>query len=156
MDDESRQKFLDVIRAKIAGYGHMVAAIGADPDANEPQFAYTIGLGAKHGFEFAISGLPFEDMHNILNKLARRVGEKALAPTEGLFVEGAIENGYLVRLKETDPSWDMFYWALEAQGLTELKVWQAQFPDRDGRWPDDEGCDLSPYTQTDFTLPKAA
>ena len=63
-EDDQQEQHIANCREMIAKNGHMVAAIGANPDGTEPQFAYTIGLTPVCGCEFAMSGLPIDDMHN--------------------------------------------------------------------------------------------
>ena len=154
MDDERRNAFLDTIHQKIAEFGCTVIAVGACEEDNTPQFAYTIGLTTKHGYELAMSGAEFEDMHRALNQIATRIEKGLLDPRDGLLVEGVLEGGYLLRLKLADPSWgDTFPWvdtALELEGPPPF--WQVQFPAYDGKWPDEEGYNPDPYVQLDYTV----
>lgn len=137
-------------RARIADRGHMVAAIDADPGDGTPAYAYTIGVSPR-GHEFAVSGLPVEDMHNTLNRLARRSLAGELDPRDGLMIEGVFERGYLPCLRLAHPG-SAFKWIELVLGVPHRPpVWQAQYPDLRRRYPGQPGYDPSPYRQTDFT-----
>lgn len=153
MDDERRNAFIEHVRQKITEHGVTVIAVGADVEANSPQFAYTIGLATKHDYELVMSGAAFEDMHYALNQIATRINDGKLDPRDGLLVEGVLEDGYLLRLKLADPSWnESFPWVQTALGLAAAPpFWQVQFPDREGRWPEQDGYNPDPFVQIDYT-----
>ena len=155
MDDETRNQFIAHVHEKIEQYGVTIIAVGADEEEKLPQFAYSIGLSPKYGYELVINGLDFEDMHYVLNNLSQRIFDKKLTPVDGLMVEGVLEGGYVVRLKQADPSWQMYGMMLAALALKEAPpVWQVQFPDREGRFPEQQGYDPEPYVQLDFSEPR--
>lgn len=140
-------------QATIAEHGYMIAGIGADAEIGSAQCAYTIGLSIQCGFEFAMCGLPMYDMHNALAKLVDRARQRKLSPVDRLFVEGVLENGYVLRLRPADTGWD-FPWIARALELeTRPPVWQAQFPSAAHLFPGETGFDPSPYTQLDYSLP---
>jgi hypothetical protein len=152
--DDTNSAFLDHIHRKIDEYGVTVIAVAADEET--PQFAYTIGLTPRHGYELAMNGCDFDDMHHALNQISQRADRKELAPVDGLLIEGVLADGYLLRLKLANPSWSgAFPWVQTALGVAAPPlIWQVQFPDKDGRWPGKEGYDPAPYTQVDYTLPR--
>lgn len=156
--DEARAQHIANCREKIAGNGHMVAVIGANPEREEPQYAYTIGLTPVCGCEFAMSGLGFEDMHNALNALARKVHDEGLKPSDLLLVEGVFELPYLPRLRPVDPSWfDCFGWIKPVLGLADTPpIWQAQYSTQDHHYPGDPRYTFDRTYQTDYSQPEAA
>ncbi|MGN6162574.1 MAG: DUF4262 domain-containing protein [Marmoricola sp.] len=154
MDDTQRNAFLEHIHQKIDEYGVTIIAVGADPETGDTQFAYTIGLAEKHGCELAMNGAPFEDMHYILNQVAKRINDGVLEPRDGLMVEGVLEGGYVVRLKQADPTRAAcFPWIRIALGLAEFPaVWQVQYPAHGGQFPGQDGYDIDPQVQLDYTI----
>lgn len=154
MNEDANAILIQRCRDKIAEHGHMVAAIGADVETGQPDYAYTIGVHAFCGYEFAMSGLPVEDMHNALNALARRAREGKLKPSDGLLVEGVFMGEYLPRLRLAHPSWS-FGWMLPVLGLDgPVPVWQAQYSTREHKYPGQPGYYLTADEQTDFSQPK--
>lgn len=151
--DDATAAHVRACRAKIAEHGYMIAAIDADSETGAPRYAYTIGLSARCGFEFAISGLEVEDMHNALAKLADRARRRKLAPVDRLFVEGVLEDGYMMRLRKVHAEWE-FPWIARVLDLeAQPPVWQAQFPSPKHLFPGEDGFDPSPYTQVDYSIP---
>jgi hypothetical protein len=149
-------QFVQQCRAKIAQHGHMVAAVGSNEQTGASQYAYTIGVSKYRGFEFAISGLPVEDMHNSLNTLAYKAIDRKLTPAEGLLVEGVFEGVYLPRLHLADPSWPFGLIASALDTDAKVPVWQAQFPTVDHKYPGDDGYTIASTVQTVFSLPRDA
>lgn len=154
--DDWVAQFAEQCRTTIAEHGHMVLAAGADPDGRSPQFAYTIGVNGYCGCEFAVSGLPIEDMHNALNALARKALDGRFKPSAGLLVEGVFDPPYLPRLAPVDPSRGFGLIATVLRLDERPAMWQAQYPTRGGYYPGDAGYDLHEMYQTDFSLPEAA
>lgn len=156
-EDEAREQHIAACRAKVAEHGHMVAAIGADPDGGDPQFAYTIGLTTLCGYEFVISGLPIEDMHNALNALARKARDGVFKPSDNLLVEGVFQPPYLPRLRPVDPArLGEFGWITPVLDLPEAPpMWQAQYSTRDHKYPGDPGYGFNGTYQLDYSQPEA-
>lgn len=138
-------------RAKIREHGFNVIGVGADPEGSVPQFAYTVGVSTLREFELAMSGLSFETMHDALSTLARKARSGKLILAGDLLVEGVFTDGYVPRLRRAHPghAFGMIHRVLG----TCPPVWQAQFPDKQRRYPGEPGCTLEPIDQTDFTQP---
>jgi len=150
-----QEEIIANIRARIEECGCSVIAVGAEPGLGIPQFAYTVGVFHRWGYEFAMSGCGIAAMHNVLNELARRAMDGKLTPRDGQLVEGALGDGYLLRLKEVHPSWQEFGWMAPTLCiLAQPTVWQAQFPDRAGRFPGEPGYDLTALAQLDYSRPR--
>jgi hypothetical protein len=153
--DGMREQLVTSIREKITEHGCTVLGVGADPEGHTPQFSYTIGVFHQRGYEFAMSGASIAAMHYTLNEVARRALDGKLTPIDGLLIEGVLEDGYLLRLREAHPSWQEFGWMAPALHLvSQPKVWQVQFPARGGQFPGQPGYDIDPRGQLDYTQPQ--
>jgi Domain of unknown function (DUF4262) len=76
--------------------GWQVLLVGAGDEADEPAFAYTVGLPHRAGHpELVMSGLPSDVMHSALNDVARRVLDGARL-TAGAGLEGVLAGVPLV------------------------------------------------------------
>lgn len=143
-------------RAKIREHGFTVIGVGADPDGESPQFAYTVGVSVVRGYELAISGLPIPTMHDALSTLSRRALDDAddFALAEGLIVEGVFKPPFQPRLMRVHGAWPFGMIRRTLGSAIRPGIWQAQFPDVGGRYPGEVGYCLGPADQTDFTRPK--
>jgi hypothetical protein len=157
LPEDWREWYTANCREMIAKNGHMIQAVGANPGGGDPQFAYTIGLTPVCGFEFAISGLPIEDMHNALNALARKVQDEHMKPSDNLLVEGVFEPPCLPRLRPVDASHlDNFGWIKTVLGLPQMPpMWQAQYSTQDFKFPGDPGYHFDRTYQIDYSQPAA-
>lgn len=140
-------------RDKIRAHGFTVIAVGAAADGSAPGFAYTVGVSLLRDIEFVVSGLPIPTMHQVLSTLARKARTGGLRLQDDLQVGGVFGGAYLPRLRRADPGhpFGMIRRALGAH--VRPVVWQAQFPDKQHRYPGDPGCLLTRSHQIDFTQP---
>jgi hypothetical protein len=117
-----------------------------DPDATTP-FAYTVGLTA-HGYpELFIAGLAPGIAHALLNDLAGRVYDQAKRFTHGQRVSDLIA-GYDAIIVE-GPVIEALppMAAIARYGRDQIRLQQIVWPDRQGRFPWQDGYDLDPHTQ---------
>jgi hypothetical protein len=142
-------------RDRIRAHGFTVIAVGADTDGESPQFAYTVGVSQRRGFEFAVSGLSFPTMEAVLEELARKALDGNLLPEDGLLVEDVLGDGYLLKLRPVHLAHAFGMMRRVLGGAERPPVWQAQFPDKQGRHPGDPDCTLEPLDQADLTRPPA-
>lgn len=154
--DERLAAVVEDCRSKILDHGFTVIGVGADPENSVPQFAYTVGVSVQRGFEFVISGLPIETMHEALSRLARRAlcDTVGFTPTNGMQVPGVFAPPFQPRLMRVHDEWPLGMIRRALGNATCPQRWQAQFPDVGGRYPGEDGYCLSPGKQTDFTQPK--
>ena len=116
---------------------HVLKVTGDD---EWPEFAYTVGL--FHTFnhpEVIVLGLPGETAHVILNDLADaiRSGKRFAAGDQ---TEDLLEN-YACKFLAVPPAQVAahFGWALWYYGDNTFPALQPVYPDREHRWPGDEG-----------------
>lgn len=132
-------EYLALCLGTIGEHGHMVQGVGADDDA--PTFAYTVGLTASdaHGYELAVSGLDMRTARNVLNSAADAL--RGTKPSEGLLVERVLV-GYVVRLRKAGRDTTQFGTVRRLYGSVGT-VWQVEYPDSKGRFPNERGYDLT-------------
>lgn len=68
-NDEIAAKIYDMIVSKIKEHGYMIQASYND----DFQFAYTIGLHARYGFELVVAGLPMQIAGGVLQMIHRKM-----------------------------------------------------------------------------------
>lgn len=118
------------------------AVVGIDPSAISAAWAFSVGI--FHTFcrpELAMFGLRVSDMEAVLNLLANDVKNGvSLRPGEERF--GVIDK-YPIQVREVHPSWarDLFGWALWFYRSAPPLFLQVVWPDRNGRFPSDSGCE---------------
>src|SRR5262249_25495648 len=135
LDDPRLRRTADLI----GDFGWRVQAI-SDGDGL-PGWAYSIGLW--HGAmvpEVSMFGLGIQDMGHWINDLGR-----ALRGGPGQVDEpraGILPGDYPIIVKPVHDSWyhDFFGTAIDFYGLPPLPITQAVWPDREGRFPWEEGC----------------
>ncbi|MCG7523962.1 DUF4262 domain-containing protein [Streptomyces sp. OfavH-34-F] len=127
--------------ARIDEEGFAIPFILADPHTGEPSLAYTVGLHVSQGYELAISGLPYEAACSVLNSLAARLLEQQAPPTQAMEVKGAAGGGYSLLLRRAESAAPFIL--VRTVYRLNPPVWQAVWPDREGRFPGDAACTLS-------------
>ena len=139
--DRSRgvARFIRETRKHIADYGLSVLHVHEEPGS--PGFAYSIGLWETFGHpEILIIGLRREQGHGIINACAD------LIRAGTVFREGErysdVLKGYAVEFLEIAPDYHPTYLgsAIRFYGKR-VPALQIVYPDRDGRFPWDEGTD---------------
>ncbi|MER5356641.1 DUF4262 domain-containing protein [Kitasatospora sp. NPDC002551] len=137
--------YLKRLLTSIDEEGFAIPFIPADPLTGEPSLAYTVGLHIRRGYELAISGLPYEASHSVLNSLAARLLEQQTPPTQAMEVKGAAGGGYSLRLRQAESAAPFVL--VRTVYSRNPPVWQAVWPDREGRFPGDAACTLSGAAQ---------
>ena len=133
---DSRTKAL---KADIAAHGWIVMKI--EEDASGPGFAYSIGLYGAFGHpEVIIVGLPTDVAHQLINDLGRAVRDEGRRFAAGAVSDEFLE-GYAVTFRAV-PEYQ--YAAYLGHGCRVYEqqpfpVLQMIYPDRDGRWPWQDG-----------------
>ncbi|MFD8727816.1 DUF4262 domain-containing protein [Streptomyces sp. NPDC059611] len=137
-------EYVSRLRAVIAEKGFAVQAVMAD--AGSPAYCYTVGLHESLGLEFVMTGLEVTAMHGVLHSVVERFAGSS-GPTAGEVLDGLLANGFRLLMRPVD-SLEPFAMLRAAYGR-EIAVpyWQAVWPDRDGFFPTDAACSLSPGTQ---------
>ena len=138
--------YLARLKAIVVRHGHAVQYVMPDPETGAASFAYTVGAHRRRGYELALSGLDAEVSYRLLNSLVARIDAGELTPAPGLEVDGVLAGGYDFRLVQVG-STAHFTMVRAVFGRT-APVWQAVWPDKAGRFPDDDLCSLSPGVQT--------
>jgi len=137
--------YLKRLLAHIDEEGFAIPFIPADPHTREPSLAYTVGLHVRQGYELAISGLSYEASCSVLNSLAARLFEQQTPPAQAMEVEGAAGGGYSLRLRRAESAAP--FALVRTVYRHNPPVWQAVWPDREGRFPGDAACTLSGAAQ---------
>lgn len=135
------QRFLKKVEQDIRRVGWTVVAVDGDGAIGMPWWAYTIGVKRSYQHpEFAISGLAPELMQRILNNAGFLVRE-GVTFTDRAQTDGVLQ-GYPVAFRQVHGSWfrPLFGSARRFYGNWSFAVLQVVYPDRDGRFPWDDGC----------------
>jgi hypothetical protein len=126
------------IRRVIAEEGWWVGLIASNDEG--PSFAYTVGLWEtlKHP-EIIVFGLKLESMHTILNRCGELIRKGARF--EDGSQTGDVLRGYDVRFRRLAAADYTKYlgYACNHYGGTWFPAVQCQWPDKDGKFPPDEG-----------------
>lgn len=136
--------YLQQLTARINAEGYAIPFIPADTSTGEPSLAYTVGLHIRQGYELAVSGLDYETSSSVLNSLVERLRERQTPPTPAMEVKGAA--GYSLRLRRADSA--LPFVLVHTVYHRNPPVWQAAWPDREGRFPGDAACTLSAGAQS--------
>ena len=130
------------IHRDIARVGWHVVKVRERTEADEPPFAYTLGLTRTYGHpELMIVGLDLDDMHAVLNDLGDLV--KAGRVFASMDEVAEILEGCLCRIAPVAHS-QLDMWvgqALEYYGNADVTLLQCLWPDRNGRFPGDADFD---------------
>ncbi|HVK78953.1 MAG TPA: DUF4262 domain-containing protein [Kofleriaceae bacterium] len=124
---------MDRVREGVAEHGWWVMKVPAGESADEPAFAYTIGLWSSYQHaELIVIGLPLEVAHVVLNDLGGRIRDGRPVPVGADLAE--VIQGYPVRLREVvDPQ------SHRAHVGRALAYHRAPFPLLQLVWPDKQG-----------------
>ena len=139
MLDPNEQRVID----DIAEFGwHLILV---EEDATGPGFVYSVGMMHTLGHpEIIIFGLPRELSAAVINGMGDQIQEGRNFAELGLF-EDLLE-GYACKLISVDEQWHTQYlgyamWHRRHVGKIEsLEVLQCLWPDKQGKFPDEEGC----------------
>lgn len=143
------EQITDMVRDRIATFGYTVVMTDGTPV--RAAYAYTIGVRAFVGCEFAISGaISRETMHAGLDVLAVKARDGRLTPSDGLLVENVFTGVFLPRLRLAAPGWP-FGLIAAVWGTHDTPVYQAQWPSDAQHYPGDPLYDLPALAQDDYT-----
>lgn len=149
------QNYLDSVRALVARFGHAVQSVA---DCGGPQFSYTVGIAAHHGYELLTIGLPPRVANQILNDLAAKLAEQPIADGEDIH---GLADGFSMRLKThrvVDPGN-----RIDRTNLVSISlrlgyhvpyVRQLVWPDVLGRFPDEPGYNHPNRQSIDLLAPQ--
>ncbi|MFI6112922.1 DUF4262 domain-containing protein [Kitasatospora sp. NPDC051164] len=137
--------YLQQLAARINANGYAIPFIPADPEAGEPSLAYTVGLHVRRGYELAVSGLDYGMSCAVLDSLAARLLEQQTPPAPAMEIKGATGGGYSLRLRRAGSP--LPFVLVRTVYRRNPPVWQAVWPDREGRFPGDAACTLSTGAQ---------
>jgi Domain of unknown function (DUF4262) len=135
------QRFRRKVEQDIQRVGWTVVAVNGDPEINIPWWAYTVGVTRTHAHpELAIAGLPPELMQQILNTVGFLVRDGATF-SDGTQADNVLQS-YPVAFRQIHRYWfrPLFGSARRFYGNWSFAVLQVVYPDRDGRFPWDDGC----------------
>ncbi|WDN55867.1 DUF4262 domain-containing protein [Streptomyces clavuligerus] len=135
------------MRKLIEEHGFAVQAVSADESS--AAYCYTVGLHKSLGVELVMGGLEIGAMHDILRTVAERLAGSSGPIVSGV-LEGLLPSGceLLMRPVNSLESFAMFRAVYGREA--EVPYWQAVWPDRDGCFPTDSACSLSPRAQLLF------
>jgi hypothetical protein len=143
------------VSGSVREYGwHVMGVGGGDAPAD---WAYSIGLWhSLRSPEVSIFGLRVETMMRLLNVAGREIRDGH--PLEPDQRRGDIINDYDVAVRPVHPSWylDFFGAGVDFYQAPPLPITQLFWPDKEGRFPWDEGAE--PYcraSQPLLWIPKA-
>ncbi|MFJ3779803.1 DUF4262 domain-containing protein [Streptomyces sp. NPDC090075] len=138
----SGDPYLNRVTGIIAKHGYAVQYVHSDPATGARPFAYTIGMHRRPncGYELAVSGLPAETSHGLLNVLAATLTNGGLDPADGLEILGVLQDGLALQLRPVGCTEDLG--VIHAVYGNAPLVWQAIWPDQHGRFPGDARCRL--------------
>ncbi|WP_327740421.1 DUF4262 domain-containing protein (plasmid) [Streptomyces nojiriensis] len=132
------------LRGIIAEHGFAVQAVSAD-EGSAP-YCYTVGLHESLGHEFVMAGLDVWAMQAVLHSVVERFAGSS-GPVPGEVLDGLLANGVQLLMCPVQ-SLEPFAMLREVYGReAAVPYWQAVWPDRDGVFPTDASCSLSPGTQ---------
>ena len=144
--DQHQKSVID----KVAAHGWMVIGVSPHEGRGEPQewFAHTVGLYKTFGWpELICFNQDQALMHKMLDNAVRECVSEKQDPAPGLLIHHAI-NEAKMRLGFLEPGgWSprlgWAFWYAEQVGLPaqQLQCLRLAWPDADGLFPDDPGCD---------------
>jgi Domain of unknown function (DUF4262) len=142
MVEKYEQKIIENVE-KYGWHGTSVAP-RADSDDPQEQWTYTTGLTKSHGWpEIVMFGQDSERAHGIIWAAVDECEARNLIPCDGLRLHDTL-NGYEARL--VDGSFipkhylNSAFWFARHNRLNEPKVLQLLWPDHDGIFPNESGC----------------
>ncbi|WP_405759563.1 DUF4262 domain-containing protein [Streptomyces sp. NBC_00073] len=132
------------LRGTIAEHGFTVQAVMADECS--AAYCYTVGLHESLGHEFVMAGLDVRTMQGVLHSVVERFAGSS-GPVAGEVLDGLLANGFQLLMRPVE-SLEPFAMLRAVYGReAAVPYWQAVWPDRDGVFPTDASCSLSPGTQ---------
>jgi hypothetical protein len=146
MDNEFRT-WDDEFAEDVRQYGWSCANVSD----HDPPFCYTIGLMQtwRHP-EFIVFGLSHDNAYALLSSLVSRI-RNGMVFDPGVHTVSIGGDDHRVGFRPVDPTQHECYLGFAMGFLTnigrigELEAMQAFWPDRDGKFPFDAGCDLGVY-----------
>lgn len=143
MDDGRTDAYLVQVMGIIEAHGWAVQ--GVFPTAEDPgaTFTYTVGLTAKGLPELLVYGLNPQVATNLLNMAAQWMIDNERAFATGEPYTGFLAGDYVVRFIDATTG-DL---AVARRLYPEVRCLQMVWPDRDGRFPWDDGYAIRPDLQ---------
>ncbi|MFD6967375.1 DUF4262 domain-containing protein [Streptomyces sp. NPDC059949] len=137
-------EYIARLRGVIAEHGFAVQAVLADESF--AACCYTVGLHESLGHEFVMAGLDVRSMQGVLHSVIERFAETS-GPVVGEVLDGLLANGFQLLMRRVE-SVEPFVMLRAVYGReVTVPYWQAVWPDRDGVFPTDASCSLSPGGQ---------
>jgi hypothetical protein len=142
--DAAEQQLVD----DVAAHGwHLLKVFSASDAPDEPPFAYTIGLEASYGWpELLCCGLAPETNAALIRNAIDELRGGAGPPAPGLALREVAE-GVECRLSPVAPihheehlGFAMWFAAYRGKDPRSIECLQLLWPDRNGRFPDEDGC----------------
>lgn len=126
-------------RENIRRYGWH--ATGVFASQGSPEYVYTTGLTETYGHpELVIAGLPARTGHSLLVAAAERIEQDG--PLEDGTGYDRIASGFLVRARDVAPAFCRLEFSVsKAYYGRPVAVRQLVWPDPQGRFPGEPGCD---------------
>jgi len=143
--DAHEQQVVDVVDR----VGWMVMRVFPDRDDQDPRwFAYTIGLAVTFGWpELICFGLDADVMQELLNNAVCELKGKGAPPSAGMELTEVMEN-FPARLQvfpkelfREHLGWAIWFAAHRGLAPAQFGCLQLWWPDKNGRFPADAGCD---------------
>ncbi|WP_234315848.1 DUF4262 domain-containing protein [Streptomyces sp. NRRL F-5527] len=132
------------LRAVIAEHGFAVQPVLADESS--AAYCYTVGLHESLGHEFVMAGLDVRVMQGVLHSVVERFAGSS-GPVAGEVLDGVLANGFQLLMRPVESLEPFGMLRAVYGGEVAVPYWQAVWPDRDGIFPTDASCSLSPGTQ---------
>ena len=135
----SPEVVMHTCRENIARDGWHATGVLAEP--GKPGYIYTTGLTVTYRHpELVITGLPPEAAHGVLCAAVDRIEENG--PLEPGSEYDRIAAGFTVRVRDIAPAFCRLSFAVSNRYYGKaVPVRQVVWPDRDGRFPGEPGCD---------------
>jgi hypothetical protein len=132
------------LRDVIAEHGFAVQPVLADEDS--VAYCYTVGLHESLGHEFVMAGLDIRVMQGVLHSVVGRFAGSS-GPVAGEVLDGLLADGFQLLMRPVESLEPFAMLRAVYGGEIAVPYWQAVWPDRDGVFPTDASCSLSPGTQ---------
>ena len=132
----------------VAEYGwHVLLVASGEDEAEEPPFAYTVGLQASFGWpELICFGLPLETMASLINNAVEELRGGAAPPVAGTVLHEVAE-GFDCRLSPVAVhhhhehlGYAIWFARHRREDPAQIRCLQLLWPDRSGRFPDEPDC----------------